>query len=80
MIGPRFVLRMAWREGRAARKRLSLLTGAVAAGVAALVAINSFTVNLTESVAGQARELLGADLSISSRRASTSALRDMKAV
>lgn len=69
MIGPRFVLRMAWREGRAARKRLSLLTGAVAAGVAALVAINSFTVNLTESVAGQARELLGADLSISSRRA-----------
>lgn len=69
MIGPRFVLRMAWREGRAARRRLALLTGAVAAGVAALVAINSFTVNLTESVAGQARELLGADLSISSRRA-----------
>ena len=68
VIGPRFVLRMAWREGRAARRRLSLLTGAVAAGVAALVAINSFTVNLTESVAGQARELMGADLSVSSRR------------
>lgn len=68
MIGPRFVLRMAWREGRAARRRLSLLTGAVAAGVAALVAINSFTVNLTDSVAAQARALLGADLSISSRR------------
>jgi len=59
---------MAWREGHAARRRLSLLTGAVAAGVAALVAINSFTVNLTDSVAAQSRALLGADLSISSRR------------
>lgn len=68
MIGPRFVLRMAWREGRAARRRLFLLTGAVAAGVAALVAINSFTVNLTDSVSAQSRALLGADLSISSRR------------
>lgn len=68
MIGPRFVFRMAWREGRAARRRLLLLTSAVAAGVAALVAINSFTVNLTQSVAAQAQVLLGADLSISSRR------------
>lgn len=68
MIGPRFVLRMAWREGRASRRRLSLLTGAVAAGVAALVAINSFTVNLTESVAAQSRAMLGADLEISSSR------------
>jgi len=59
---------MAWREGRAARRRLALLTGAVAAGVAALVAINSFTVNLTDSVSAQARALLGADLAISSRR------------
>lgn len=68
MIGPRFVLRMAWREGRAARRRLGLLTGAVAAGVAALVAINSFTLNLTASVAAEARALLGADVVISSRR------------
>jgi len=68
VIGPRFVLRMAWREGRASRRRLMLLTGAIAAGVAALVAINSFTVNLTDSVSAQARALLGADLAISSRR------------
>ena len=50
MIGPRFVLRMAWRESRAGRRRLWLLTGAVTAGVAALVAINSFTQNLRTSV------------------------------
>ena len=67
MIGPRFVLRMAWRESRAGRRRLWLLTGAVTAGVAALVAINSFTQNLRTSVAEQARALLGADLAISSR-------------
>lgn len=69
MIGPRFVLRMAWRESRAGRRRLWLLTGAITAGVAALVAINSFTQNMRSSVAEQARALLGADLSFSSGRA-----------
>jgi putative ABC transport system permease protein len=62
---------MAWRESRAGRKRLWLLTGAITAGVAALVAINSFTQNLRTSVAEQAKALLGADLSISSRGAFT---------
>ncbi|HET9275996.1 MAG TPA: FtsX-like permease family protein [Gemmatimonadales bacterium] len=68
MIGPRFVLRMAWRESRAGRKRLWLLTGAVTAGVAALVAINSFTQNLRTSVAEQARALLGSDIAFESRQ------------
>ncbi|HEU4827715.1 MAG TPA: FtsX-like permease family protein [Gemmatimonadales bacterium] len=63
-----FVVRMAWREGRAAARRLLLLTVAVAAGVGALVAINSFTDNLRESVARQAQALLGADLAFQSRR------------
>lgn len=70
-MGPRFVLRMAWRESRSGRRRLWLLTGAVTAGVAALVAINSFTQNLRTSVAEQARTLLGADLSITGRQAPT---------
>lgn len=65
----RFVRRMAWRETRGSRRRLLLLTGAVAVGVAALVAVNSFAANLRESVTQQAQTLLGADLSISSRRA-----------
>ena len=41
-----FVLRMAAREIRAAPRRLLLLTASVAVGVAALVAIDSFTDNL----------------------------------
>ena len=59
---------MAARELRAAPRRLFLLTGTVAIGVAALVAINSFTDNLQDSVRQQARVLLGADLSLVGRQ------------
>jgi putative ABC transport system permease protein len=63
-----FVTRMALREIRAARWRLFLLIGTIAVGVSALVAINSFTDNLRQSVEQQARSLLGADLALSSRQ------------
>jgi putative ABC transport system permease protein len=63
-----FVFRLAWRESRASRRRLSLLVGSVAAGVAALVAINGFTDNLRTSVGAQAKALFGADLSVSGRK------------
>jgi putative ABC transport system permease protein len=45
-----------------------VLTAAVAVGTGALVAINSFSDNLRGSVRDQARALLGADLSLSSRK------------
>ncbi|HET8762601.1 MAG TPA: hypothetical protein VFM12_04255, partial [Gemmatimonadales bacterium] len=64
-----FVLRMARRDARAGFRRLALLATGVTAGVAALVAINGFTANLRDSIASQARELLGADLSFESRGA-----------
>lgn len=63
-----FVFRMAAREVRASPRRLLLLTTSVAVGVAALVAINSFTANLRDSVRRQAQALLGADLSLESRQ------------
>ena len=59
---------MAVRELRAAPRRMVLLMGTVAVGVSALVAIGSFTDNLRDSVRQQARALLGADLSFSTRQ------------
>jgi len=64
-LKPRFVLSLAVREARGSKRRGLLIVAAIAIGVAALVAINSFTDNLRESVAREARALLGADLSLS---------------
>jgi putative ABC transport system permease protein len=64
--GSRLVLRLAAREALASRGRLASLALAVAVGVAALVAINSFTANLLREMRQQARSLLGADLGLSS--------------
>ncbi|MEP6745249.1 MAG: ABC transporter permease, partial [Gemmatimonadota bacterium] len=67
----RWILLMAWRESRAAPRRLALMTAAVAVGVGALVAINGFADNLRASVQEQARALLGGDLGLASRQAFT---------
>lgn len=62
-----FVLAMAGRESRAAKRRLLLLTASVTVGVAALVALNSFTANMRSAVADQAQSLLGADVAVRAR-------------
>ncbi|HSD27058.1 MAG TPA: FtsX-like permease family protein [Vicinamibacteria bacterium] len=59
------MLALAWRESRASRRRGLLIVVAVAIGVAALVAINSFTDNLRGAIGKEARALLGADLALS---------------
>lgn len=61
------LLRLAWREGRAARRRLLLYMSSISLGVAALVAIDSFGENVTRSVREQSRGLLGGDIALSSR-------------
>jgi len=66
-----FVLRMAWRDSRAARRRLALYSLSIVLGVAALVAIGSFSANLNSAMEGQAKGLLGADLAVQSRVALT---------
>jgi putative ABC transport system permease protein len=58
---------LAWRDARPARRRLVLFTSSISIGVAALVAIDSYSANVVRSVAQQSREILGADLSLSSR-------------
>lgn len=58
---------IAWRESRTARRRLLLYMSSISLGVAALVAIDSFTENVSSSVQDQSRALLGGDVSLTSR-------------
>jgi len=57
-----FVGRMAWRDSRASRRRLLAYSLSVVLGIAALVAIGSFTANLRRAIAVESKGLLGADL------------------
>lgn len=62
-----FIFRMAWRDSRRSRSRLILFSFSVVLGIAALVAIGSFTANLRAAIESQAKTLLGADLAVTSR-------------
>ena len=64
-----FILKMAWRDSRAARRRLLLAAFSIVLGIAALVAVGSFTANLRQAIDEQAKQLLGADLAVTSRQA-----------
>lgn len=74
-----WVFRMAWRDTRASRGRLLLFISAIVLGVAALVAIGSLGESLQSAVDSQAKTLLGADLSISSRQAFDAASEELLA-
>ncbi len=62
-----FILKMAWRDSRASRRRLVLFSFSVVLGIAALVAIGSLGSNLERAIDDQAKGLLGADLIITGR-------------
>ena len=66
-----FILKMAWRDSRASRRRLALFSLSIVLGIASLVAIGSFSANLQTAIDGQAKGLLGADLAVQSRSALT---------
>jgi putative ABC transport system permease protein len=71
-----FILRMAWRDSRASRRRLVLFSFSVVLGIAALVAIGSLGANLERGIDDQAKGLLGADLIITGRNPIPGAVRD----
>ncbi|MFL5639999.1 MAG: ABC transporter permease [Gemmatimonadaceae bacterium] len=59
---------LAWRESRTARRRLLLYMSSISLGVAALVAIDSFSANIIQSVKDQSRALMGGDVSFNSSK------------
>ena len=61
-----FILKMAWRDSRASRRRLALVSLSVVLGIAALVGIASFGDNLARTIELQTKVLLGSDLSVTS--------------
>jgi putative ABC transport system permease protein len=63
-----WLLKMAWRDSRKNRTRLLLFISSIVLGIAALVAINSFSDNLQQNIEGEAKALLGADLVVESRQ------------
>lgn len=64
-----FILKMAWRDSRASRRRLVLVSLSVVLGIAALVGIGSLGDNLRRTVEQQTKSLLGSDLTVTSRKA-----------
>ncbi len=62
-----FILKMAWRDSRASRRRLMLFSLSIVVGISALVMIGSLTANLRTAVEENTKGLLGADLMLSSR-------------
>jgi putative ABC transport system permease protein len=64
-----WLLTIAWRDSKKSRAKLLLFTSSIVLGIAALVAIHSFSFNLRDQINAEARELIGADLAIRSREA-----------
>jgi putative ABC transport system permease protein len=64
----RSIWSLAWRESRTARRRLLLYMSSISLGVAALVAIDSFSTNIVRSVKDQSRALMGGDVSFNSSK------------
>ncbi len=68
---------MAWRDTRRNRGRLLLFISSIIVGIAALVAINSFSENLQKDINREARSLLGADLQLESTQPMPDSLREV---
>lgn len=63
-----FILKMAWRDSRASRRRLVLYSLSIVLGIGALTGIGSLGDNLRRTVELQTKSLLGSDLAVTSRK------------
>ncbi|UJH92172.1 ABC transporter permease [Antarcticibacterium sp. 1MA-6-2] len=64
--GFKWLTAMAWRDGKASAKKLSLFMASIVLGIAAVVSIQSFGENLKENIQLQSKALMGADYRIDS--------------
>jgi len=64
--GIKWLLKMAWRDGKASSGRLLLFMASIILGIAALVSIQSFSDNLQNNIILQSKALMGADYIIDS--------------
>jgi putative ABC transport system permease protein len=72
-----WLFKMAWRDSRRNRSRLMLFISSIVLGIAALVAVYSFSDNLKRDIENQAKELAGADLIIDARKPVSAELQHM---
>lgn len=63
-----WLVKMSWRDSRRNRSRLVLFISSIVLGIAALVAINSFSENLVNDINREAKSLLGADFTMESNQ------------
>jgi putative ABC transport system permease protein len=64
--GYNWLLKMAWRDGKASARKLTLFMASIVLGIAAVVSIQSFGENLKDNIALQSKALMGADYKIDS--------------
>ncbi|MDX1752154.1 MAG: FtsX-like permease family protein [Salinimicrobium sediminis] len=59
-----WLLKMAWRDGKASSRKLILFMASIVLGIAAVVSIQSFGENLKQNIALQSKAMMGADFKI----------------
>mgnify|MGYP003683427649 CR=1 FL=1 len=68
-VGFNWLLKMAWRDGKASLSRLMLFMASIILGIAAVVSIQLFSDNLKDNIKKQSKSLMGADFIIDSGNA-----------
>ncbi|HEY9169008.1 MAG TPA: FtsX-like permease family protein [Lutibacter sp.] len=66
-----WLLKMAWRDGKASSRKLVLFMASIVLGIAAVVSIQSFGETLKETISLQSKSLMGADFKIDSNQPPT---------
>ncbi|ALJ06770.1 hypothetical protein APS56_06445 [Pseudalgibacter alginicilyticus] len=65
---------MAWRDGKSSWKKLILFMASIVLGIAAVVSIQSFSLNLKNNISSQSKSLMGSDFKIDSDKAPNKAV------